>query len=424
MGRGCLNRLGALFAVALIAATISDGAGAATFSAQRGINLDIWTSWQSRDKWGDRSVMLPFPEWRQHISDAELAQLKADGFDFVRMPVDPAPLMAAEGSALRIDLISSVIESARRLNEAGLKVVVDLHLHGEGKDIGAMGSVMATVSQFDRYLDLVRKIGSQLSSEDPTMIAFELMNEPIIDCEDSQDKWPKRLKQLFAAGRSSAPDLTLILSGACYGGADRLAAVDPSVVADDNVMWSFHSYEPFLLTHQGSSWAGDVVPYVTGIPYPPDSVPRSELDAALEAIRERMRNEAPAHRVGGLLPYLDEQIALVDTEEKLHAVMERPFKVVSEWASQNGIDPGNILLGEFGMMSQDYGKPYILPPAWRAAHASDMIELAEFHGFAWAIWGYGGSFGIVDSFEGKKASPDVLDAIKALPPQLRTTLGN
>lgn len=417
-----LNRAARFFALATLAALgLSLPANAATFSAQRGVNMDIWTTWPGRDKWGDASVMLPFPEWRQHVSEEKLTALKADGFDFIRMPVDPAPLLSAEGAPLKDRLLADVLDTARLANRAGLKVIVDLHLIG-GDVPGTMGSVMSSPAEFDRYAALVQEMAGLLSKEDPSMVALELMNEPVVDCEPGEDSWPKRLKFLSAAARAAAPHLTLILTGACWSNADKLAAIDPTAIADDNVIWTFHSYEPFLLTHQGASWAGDFIPYVTGLPYPPSSVPRPELDAALDAIRARMRKEAPLMRRAGLLAYLDEQIAEIDTDAKLKAVMDGPFDTVAAWADRYDIPRQNILLGEFGMITQDYGKPYVMPVQWRAAYSRDVIARAEARGFAWSIWSYGGSFGLVDAFDGKKADPTVLNLIRELPARMRPTI--
>ncbi len=76
--------------------------------------------------------------------------------------------------------------------------------------------------------------------------------------------------------------------------------------------------------------------------------------------------------------------------------------------------PENIFLGEFGMIRQEYDNPFVMPGASRAAYVKDMIGRAERRGFAWAIWGYGGAFGIVDEFEGRKAEGDVLEAVRGL----------
>ncbi|PWK63564.1 cellulase (glycosyl hydrolase family 5) [Aminobacter sp. AP02] len=390
--------------------------GAATFSMKRGINLDIWETWPGEDKWGIPDVILPFPEWRKRLGESDLRALKADGFDVVRIPVDPSVFLSGKTVTLREQLLESVLQSARLVNAAGLKAVVDLHLISAGGNgqIG-MAEVMDDPANFDRYVDLVRQMALRLSKEDPTLLAFELMNEPVVDCEpDAPKLWPERLRRLHAAARASATRLTLILSGSCWGSAVGLAALDPKAIPDDNVIWTFHSYQPFLLTHQGATWAGDFIPYVTGLPYPLYAVPRAELDAALDKVRARIRAEAPMLRRTGMLAYLDEQVTLIDTREKLETTLDAPFQQVAAWAKKHGIAPENIYLGEFGMIRQEYNNPHVIPGAWRAAYVQDMIGRAEAHGFAWSIWGYGGAFGIVDEFEGRKAEADVLEVVRGL----------
>ncbi len=402
---------------ALLAVALSVGsAAAASFSMKRGINLDIWETWPGEDRWSEAEVILPFPEWRKRLTEADLKALAADGFDFVRIPVDPSVFLSGKTEALRKQLFASVLEAARAVNAAGLKVVVDLHLiqSGGNGQIG-MTEVMADPEQFDRYVEIVRQMAQTLSRQDPQRVALELMNEPVVDCEPGEVKvWPERLQRLYAAARASATRLTLVLSGGCWASAEGLAAIDPKAIPDDNVIWTFHSYAPFLLTHQGATWAGDFIPYVTGLPYPPYDVPRAELDTALDKIRKKIRAEAPMLRRSGLLSYLDEQVATVDSKEKLAAELDAPFALVAAWAAKNGVASDDIYLGEFGMIRQEYGNPNVMPGRWRAAYVKDMIARAETHGYAWSVWGYGGAFGIVDEFEGRKADPDVLEVVRGL----------
>lgn len=391
-------------------------ASAASFSMKRGINLDIWDTWPGEDRWGEADVLLPFPEWRKNLTEADLKALVADGFDFVRMPVDPSVFLSEKAAPLREQLFASVLDAARAINAAGLKVVVDLHLiqSGGNGQIG-MTEVMADPGQFDRYVEIVRQMALTLTKENPEQVAFELMNEPVVDCEPGEKKvWPERQQRLYAAARTSATRLTLVLSGGCWASAEGLASVDPKAIPDDNVIWTFHSYAPFLLTHQGATWAGDFIPYVTGLPYPPHEAPRAELDATLDKVRKKIRAEAPVLRRPGLLSYLDEQVTTIDSKEKLADELDAPFAQVAAWAAKNGVASDDIYLGEFGMIRQEYGNPFVMPGAWRAAYVKDMIARAEAHGFAWSVWGYGGAFGIVDEFEGRKAEPDVLEAIRAL----------
>ena len=287
-------------AAALLAALAT--AQAATFSARRGLNLDQWVTWPGADRWADAETMLPYPEWRKFLGEAELKALKDAGFDFLRMPVDPSPFLAADNAALHDRLYAGVLDSARMINRAGIKVVVDLHLIAAGANRGiGMGEVMRDPAAFDRYVEVVRRMARTLSGEDPALVAFEPMNEPVVDCEaDGTDLWPERQRRLFAAARASATRLTLVLTGGCYSSAAALARMEPKDIPDDNLVWTFHSYEPFLLTHQGAGWTGDFMPYVIGLPYPLDALPRAGLDAALDAIRAGIRKKAPFARRHGL----------------------------------------------------------------------------------------------------------------------------
>jgi hypothetical protein len=406
-----------LMAALLVLAASALSGQAATFSMKRGLNLDEWTTWPAEDKWQDPKAILPYPEWRKFLNDDDLKALKSAGFDFLRMPVDPSPFLSDQTLALRDDLYASVLDSVRMINRAGLKVIVDMHLipGGSSRKIG-MGEVMDDPQTFEAYVDMVRKMAHTLAAEDPRQVAFELMNEPIVDCDaDGTSLWPERQRKLFAAARSSATKLTLILTGACYSNAASLARIDPKTIPDGNVIWTFHSYDPFLLTHQGATWAGDFIRYVTGLPYPLSAVSRAQLDVTLDTIRATIRAEAPWARQSGLLAYLDEQVASMDSPAKLLALMDAPFNQVEAWAKANGIKPQNITLGEFGMIRQEYGNPYVTPAKYRAAYVRDMIARAEAHGFSWSVWSYGGAFGIIDAFHGDKAEPDVMEMIRGLP---------
>jgi endoglucanase len=356
---------------------------------------------------------------RKTVGKAELQKLKDSGLDFVRIPIDPAPFLVGETQALGDRLFGEVAASVDLAESVGLKVIVDAHFipKGPARTIGT-DEVLADPKLFESYLDFIRKLASRIKDRDPAQIALELFNEPTIDCEDKgTNDWPAMLKQSFAAARASATNLTLILSGACWGSAEGLMKLKASDYPDDNLIWSFHSYDPFIITHQGASWTGDVSPLVYGLPFPLHGVSKDELDKTMTAIRKRIKTEAKLLRVNGITAFFKEEVAKIDTEEELNAVMDKPFDEVAKWAKDNKVDPSNIILGEFGIIRQEYNNPVVIDSKTRAAFYKSQIERAEKHGFSWSMWGYGGAFGIVEEFDGRKAEPDILDMIKALPAQ-------
>lgn len=65
-------------------------ASATAFTMEHGLNLDLWTTWPLPEKWDDEVVLANFPEWRRGASADNLLEIRSAGFDFVRMPIDPA----------------------------------------------------------------------------------------------------------------------------------------------------------------------------------------------------------------------------------------------------------------------------------------------------------------------------------------------
>jgi hypothetical protein len=226
-------------ALLMLAASALPG-HAASFSMKRGLNLDQWTTWPGEDQWGNRQAILPYPEWRKFLNDDDLKALKSAGFDFLRMPVDPSPFLSDQTLVLRDDLYASVLDSVRMINRAGLTVIVDMHLipSGGSRKIG-MRQVMDDPTTFDAYVEVVRRMARTLAAEDPTQIAFEPMNEPIVDCDsDGTNLWPIASRNCCGSafvGHETNPDPDRRVLFECdLTGEDR-SKDDP----DDNIIWTF-----------------------------------------------------------------------------------------------------------------------------------------------------------------------------------------
>ena len=381
--------------------------GAEPLHLQRGVNGDLWNNWGSiASLQADAEALAVFPDWRRNVTPQMFRALDDQGFDFIRLPIDPGPALAYGPGAEQDRLIEGMHTAAQLALDAGLKVIVDLHPLPRGDEVGGMDSILG--SQFPDYVALVGRIAARLSDLPSERTALELLNEPSFDCDGVYagvlPKWPGMQVQLHASARNSAPELTLILTGACWGQAAALASLDPSLIPDDNVLWTFHSYAPFTFTHQGAGWIDAPVKYIVGLPYPPSLVTPELAKKLTEVATERMTAE-----VG----YGDSETILKEIEDygdTPSSAVSDEIAVAATWADQQGIPHDRILLGEFGALHTVDGLTQ--PPEWYHAFLSDKRRAAEEAGFGWAVLSWSGDMGVaMPDDPDRRLSPDTCLAL-------------
>lgn len=375
-----------------LAVTLAAGlAGAEPISLKRGVNGDLWLNWGSiAELQADPEALAVFPDWRREVTPAMFAALSEQGFDFIRMPTDPGPALAAGPGAEQDRLIDGMIEAVRMGLDADLKVILDLHPLPRGDEVGGMDSLLG--SHFPDYVTLVGRIAARLADLPQDRVALELLNEPSFDCDGvyagAPPQWPAMQAELHAAARAAAPDLTLILTGACWGQANALASLDPGLIADDNVLWTFHSYVPFAYSHQGAVWTEAPVRYLRDLPYPPSLMTPEIARQVIEGSAARM---AEAEGSADLEAITREVGAYAETADS-DATYE--ISVAAGWADAHGIPRDRILMGEFGALHTAGGVTQ--PMDWYHAFLADKRRAAEAAGMGWAVLSWAGDMGVAD----------------------------
>ncbi len=196
---------------------------------QFGINLGGWMS-QCR-------VFHP-----DFILEEDFAKIRAMGFDHVRLPVD-YDVLAAHGT----ELLTKAIAWAE---QQGLEIIVDLH-KAPGYDFNMAGlkgnTLFSTPEQQAGFL----KIWDSLSAAygDRSHVAFELLNE-VVETE-AAEPWNELIRQTVRVIRRHTGN-PIIYGGIQWNQAAKLALLDQP--EDDNVIWTFHFYEPLVFTHQKAKW--------------------------------------------------------------------------------------------------------------------------------------------------------------------------
>jgi endoglucanase len=383
-----------------------------TIVLKRGLPTDIWLTWPNAERLDEAGLIENFPEYRLEYKGDEFHDAKKAGFDFVRLTIDPAVFIYNRHPEKTVKLISGMKFAIAEIQAAGLNVVVDLHsMPRTSPDPGSF-QIMADAKLFQTYLAVVGDIGKSIAGYKPNQVAFEPMNEPTVDCEwdmktGEKLKWPAMLKQLHAAARSSAPDLTVILSGGCWGGPDGLVALNPNDIADQNVIWSFHNYEPFIFTHQGATWNDGHESYLKGLHFPPQQSQRKAIFAQSKAalrkadVSEARRKELMAAAQGDLTAYFDPGWAIERAK--------RPFVLVEAWAKKYKIPSYRIFMGEFGAIRETVFTK--ARQKERAGYYKLIRTEAEKRGYGWSTWSWSGGFGLTMSEKSRVFDPVMLKAL-------------
>jgi len=328
----------------------------------RGVNLSNWLQHG------------PPSEPARHALDADdFRRIRALGLTHVRLPVDPAALVDDRGlpKAAAVAALREAIEGALRED---LLVVLALQLPSAQKS-----ALVAHATNRVALAGLWRWLAGTLRDLPPAQLAFEPLNEPeIADAPASR----ALLAELAAELRAVAPKHTLIVSGHRYSAIADLVELQP--LADANVVYGFHFYEPHNFTHQGADWGDPAWRLLRNFPYP--SSP-----------------EAVAPRLGSVAPEARELLRWHGEERWNRARIGASIERAVQWRQRHGV---KVWCSEFGVLKER------VAAADRAAWLGDVRVALEERGIPWTHWDYAGPFGLVSGTRGKRVEDAT--AIEAL----------
>jgi len=337
----------------------------------RGVNVAHW--FRFPPSWAEPDVV-------GYLRDSDLRALKAAGFTFIRLPVDPAMVALPDGRwhPHRLRQVETVVG---RITASGLAVVLEPH------------PVSSTPLDTDpaareRIFRFWRELAPSMAKFPPEKVFLELMSEPVFRGREAE--WYAMQQALAAEVRARAPLHTIIATGAGWSSIDGLLLLAP--LADPNVVYTFHFYWPMAFTHQGTSYAGPQFGALRGLPWP--AMPTEACRAALPPQGSPQAEATAAWycRAGFDAARLVAEIGRARA-----------------WADQHGVA---LLAGEFGASCN---------PPDRAAKVRFMrdVRLAmEANRVGWALWGLDNcqGFGADPRRRDFTLAPDFLAAL-GLPPR-------
>jgi hypothetical protein len=341
---------------------------------KHGINASEWFAQSASDYSAARTD--------RYTDGADIALMARLGFDNVRLSIDPVPLERSPQNkeGLNAEFLARLDRAVDAMLGSGMAVQIDIHPEEAYKQ-----EVRGSNEAAQRFAMLWRRLAAHYASRDPEKIFYEVMNEPEVS---DPYRWSGIQAAVAAAIREAAPKNTIIATGPNYSGITDLLTQHP--LADRNVIYNFHFYEPHEFTHQGASWGLPWWIYTHGIPYP---ATESSMEELLKQVPDAAGRYALEHY------WLDGWDA--------HRI-RLEIDAAAAWGKSYDVP---LICNEFGAYRR------VTDAASRMNWIHDVRSALEADGVGWTMWDYRGGFGVVFKQDGQpaKVDPAVVEALGLKP---------
>ena len=305
--------------------------------------------------------------FESYITEEDVINIKNMGFDHIRLGFDQI-VVEESPYVYRERIFELLISFADSCKKHGLRLVLNLHKAiGNYCDIAEAFTLFDSRELQDRFVALWEEFERRFADYPDVM--FELLNEVR---NINPELWNSLAAETLDAIRKMNRERAVIIGSTNWNNCNFLK--DLKLYDDENVIYTFHIYDPFEFTHQRGVLQSAPLYYNRKMQYPSDDI-------------ERYRD---FHR----LIHNNPELVMYEGYERIdRKLLEDILSPAIEFVKQH---PDKILWnGEFGTIRH-------ADITSRENYMRDIISICRENGIPYCVWNYlstpndGNRFSLVD----------------------------
>ncbi|MCX7986220.1 MAG: cellulase family glycosylhydrolase [Bacteroidales bacterium] len=309
----------------------------------RGINLTNWFQVSN-------AKQIQFSKF----TFKDFQQIKSLGCDVIRLPINLHAMTSGAPDYKLDPIFVGFLDSVVNWCET-----LQLHLIIDNHTFDPAANTPVTIGE------PLTKIWHQMAKhykDRSKYIYYEVLNEPH---GISESTWGRIQQRVIDTIRLVDTIHTIIVGPANWNSYQSLKNLPH--YTDNNLIYTFHFYDPFIFTHQGASWAS--LTDLRGVPYP--------YDAA------RMPSCPPSYKGS----WIENELKFNYIKNGTDSAVKKLLDIAIEFKNSRNV---KIYCGEFGVYNA------FAPDSDRVYWYQVVREYLEQNNVPWTIWDYKGAFGIFE----------------------------
>jgi len=311
----------------------------------RGVNLTNWFQYNSAQQ-------VQFTRY----TFEDFQDIQRLGVDVIRLPINLHAMTSGAPDYVIDPLLFFFLDQIIDWTE-----VLDMHLILDNHSFDP--AVNTDVGVYNILVAVWPQMAEHFKARGPKLY-YEILNEPhgITDMV-----WNTIQLNIVSAVRAVDSTHTIVVGPAGWNSYNNLD--DMPIYPDDNLIYTYHFYDPFLFTHQGASWTDPSMVPLAGVPFPFGA-------AAMPA--------CPPELVGTWIQNELSNYANTGTVAAIQNIMD----IAVDFGISRGVP---IFCGEFGAFMPNANNNH------RVEYYREVVSYFDSLDIAWTMWDYHGGFGLYES---------------------------